>query len=138
MSDSTASLTARTTIPGTAAAGHSGVGSLATTNDGSVSDRLQPDQVDIRRKRLLFRCWRRATQESDLILGPFAETYLAGFNADQVDRFEALLDCADPDLFDWILVGSPPPSEHDHDVMGLLRAFSAPRHGRRLHSSATT
>jgi antitoxin CptB len=95
-----------------------------------ISDRLRPDRADICRKRLLFRCWHRGTQQSDLILGPFAETYLAAFNADQLDRFEALLDCADPDLFDWILVGSPPPSEYDHDVMGLLRGFSVQRHGR--------
>ena len=99
---------------------------------------MQPDQVDIRRKRLLFRCWHRGTQESDLILGPFAQTYLAAFNADQLDRFEALLDCADPDLFDWILVGLPPPREYDDDVMGLIRAFSAQRHSRQLLSSATT
>jgi antitoxin CptB len=89
-----------------------------------ISDRLRPDRADICRKRLLFRCWHRGTQESGLILG------LPAFNADQLDRFEALLDCADPDLFDWILVGSPPPSEYDHDVMGLLRAFSVQRHGR--------
>jgi antitoxin CptB len=139
MSDSTALSTAcHPTIPRTAAAGHGGVGSLATANDGSVSDRLQRDRADIRLKRLLFRCWHRGTQESDLILGPFAETYLAGFDADQLDRFEALLNCTDPDLFDWILVGLPPPREYDDDVMGLIRAFSAQRHGRQLQSSTTT
>jgi antitoxin CptB len=121
-----------------AAAGHSGVGSLATTDDCSVSDRLQPDRADIRHKRLLFRCWHRGTQESDLILGRFAETYLAGFDADQLVRFEALLNCTDPDLFDWILIGLPPPREYDDDVMGLIRAFSAQRHSRQLQSSTTT
>ncbi len=37
----------------------SGVGSLTTTNDGSVLDRMQRDRADVRRKRLLFRCWHR-------------------------------------------------------------------------------
>ena len=36
----------------------------------------------VRRKRLLFRCWHRGTQR-DLILGPFVQTYLARFDADQ-------------------------------------------------------
>jgi antitoxin CptB len=35
-----------------------------------------------------------------------------------------LLDCTDPDLFDWIVAGIPPPKEYDHDVMRLLRSFA--------------
>ena len=40
-------------------------------------------------------------QESDLILGPFAETFLTNLDNTQLDRSEALLDCNDPDLFDY-------------------------------------
>ncbi len=98
-----------------------------------ASGHLQDDHYDIRRKRLLFRCWHRGTQESDLILGSFAET-LADLDSSQLDRFEALLECADPDLFDWVLGGFAPPPEHDHDVMRLLREFCAPRHGGPQHS----
>jgi antitoxin CptB len=85
------------------------------------------EHADIRCKRLMFRCWHRGTQESDLILGPFAEDFLEILDSDQLGRFEALLDCTDPDLFDWIFgVGDPPP-EHDHDVMQLLRSFCIER-----------
>jgi len=73
---------------------------------------------------LLFRCWHRGTQESDLILGSFAETHLADFDDSQLDRLEALLDCTDPDLFDWIIGGFAPPREYDHDVMRLLQRFA--------------
>ena len=90
---------------------------------GSASDGLQKDHPDIRRRRLLFRCWHRGTQEIDLLLGSFAEASLAGFASAQLDRFEALLDCADADLFDWITGRSTPPPAYDHDVMRLLRSF---------------
>ena len=100
------------------------VASLTTTNDGSVSDWMQCERADVRRKRLLFRCWHRGTQEGDLIFGRFAEVYLADFDLTQLQRFEALLDCTDPDLYDWIVVGIAPPEEYDHDVMRLLRAFA--------------
>jgi antitoxin CptB len=93
-----------------------------------LSNQFQDQHRDTRCKRLLFRCWHRGTQESDLILGPFAQRSLAGFDDDQLDRLEALLECSDPDLFDWILGDGAPPPEHDHDVMRLLRAFSAARH----------
>ena len=78
---------------------------------------------NVRCRRLLFRCWHRGTQESDLILGPFAEDNLGSLDSCQLQRFEALLDCTDPDLFDWIFGVSEPPPEHDHDVMQMLRGF---------------
>ncbi len=89
---------------------------------GSAFDGLRDQQSDLRRKRLLFRCWHRGTQEVDLLLGSFAETSLGGFDGAQLDRFEGLLDCADADLFDWITGRSRPPPACDHDVMCLLRS----------------
>jgi antitoxin CptB len=83
------------------------------SNLHNVSDRLQDKDSHIRCVRLLFRCWHRGTQESDLILGRFAEAYLADLDSAQIERFEVLLDCADADLFDWIIGGSTPPKEYD-------------------------
>ncbi len=85
------------------------------------------EDPDVRCRRLLFRCWHRGTQESDFILGGFADVHLADFDSAQLDRFEALLECTDPDLFDWIIGGFAAPKEHDHDVMRLLRAFALHR-----------
>jgi antitoxin CptB len=82
-----------------------------------------PAPTDIRRKRLLFRSWHRGTREADLILGRFAESHLAGFDGAQLDRYEALLECDDADLFDWVSGRAAPPAAHDDDVMRLLLAF---------------
>ena len=92
---------------------------LQTDTSRAIPD---DDHSDIRRKRLLFRCWHRGTQETDLVLGSFADTRLPGLSEPQLERFEDLLDCPDPDLFEWILGGVPPPAEHDHDVLQMLRA----------------
>jgi antitoxin CptB len=78
----------------------------------------------IRRKRLLFRSWHRGTRESDLILGRFADAHIAGFDEAQLDHYEALLECADADIFDWVSGRATPPLEHDHDVTRLLLAYS--------------
>ena len=90
---------------------------------GCPSERVPSDRLDIRRRRLLFLCWHSGSQEIELILGPFAERFLADLGTAQLERFEALLACSDPDLLDWIINGITPPPEHDHDVMCLLRAF---------------
>jgi antitoxin CptB len=98
----------------------------------SVSNRATGN--DLRCRRLLFRSWHRGTQASDLILGPFAVIFLAGFDTSQLDRFEALLDCSDPEVFDWIICGSAPPPQHDHAVMRLLRNFCIPPSRDRAHN----
>jgi antitoxin CptB len=78
---------------------------------------------DIRRKRLLYRAWHRGTREADLTLGSFAEARLAGFDAAHLDQFEALLECPDADLFDWINRFAAPPPEYDTEVTRLLLDF---------------
>lgn len=81
------------------------------------------DSPDNRRKRLLFRSWHRGTREADLILGSFAEANLRGFDAARLDEYEALLECPDADLFDWITGRTTPPPEYNSDVTRLLLAF---------------
>jgi antitoxin CptB len=78
---------------------------------------------DIRRKRLLFRSWHRGTREADLILGSFAEAHLAEFDMARLGQYEALLECPDGELFDWISGRTAPPPEHDTEVTRLLLTF---------------
>ena len=93
------------------------------TDRAHITDRTSDGmcRTDARRRRVLFRSWHRGTQEADLLLGSFADNLLAGFDGAQLDRFEALLDCNDIELFDWITGRHAPPREYDHDVMRLLR-----------------
>ena len=72
----------------------------------------------------MFRSWHRGTRESDLILGRFADAQLAGFDEAQLDRYEALLDYPDADIFDWVSGRAAPPPEQDNDVTRLLLSFS--------------
>jgi antitoxin CptB len=81
------------------------------------------DPSETRRKRLLFRSWHRGTKETDLLLGSFAERHLAAFSDAQLDRYEALLDNDDGDLFDWITGRVAPSPDHDGDIMRMLRDF---------------
>ena len=78
---------------------------------------------EIRRKQLLFRSWRRGTREADLILGSFAESHLVGFDEARLDDYEALLEVADAEIFDWLAGRAAPPREHDTEVTRLLLAF---------------
>ena len=61
-----------------------------------------------------------ARARADLILGRFADAHLAGFDEAQLDRYEALLECADAEFFDWVAGRTAPPPEYDHEVTRLL------------------
>ena len=80
--------------------------------------------MDIRRKRLLFRARHMGTNENDIFFGGFAEATLAKLTDAQVERFAALLEAADPDLFQRVTGAKPVPSEYDHDVMAMLKSFT--------------
>jgi antitoxin CptB len=74
----------------------------------------------IRRKRLFYQSRHRGTQEGDLVLGGFAERHLDGFDAEQLDQFEALVEETDADLMDWILGRTMPPDHLSGTVFEFL------------------
>ena len=83
---------------------------------------MQQD-LDARRKRILFRSLRRGTKESDLVIGGFAESNLPRLDAAQLDSLEKLLDRPDPELLGWVIGLHPVPAEFDTDVMAMLKAY---------------
>ncbi|MCY4548588.1 MAG: succinate dehydrogenase assembly factor 2 [Defluviicoccus sp.] len=83
---------------------------------------MQQD-LDARRKRILFRSLRRGTKESDLVIGGFAESNLPRLDAAQLDALEELLDRPDPELLGWVIGLHPVPAEFDTDVMAMLKAY---------------
>ena len=84
---------------------------------------MDADKLEISRKKLRFRSWHRGTKEMDTLLGSFADRHLPGFSAQQLDRYETLLQNSDPDLYNWISGREAVPEPHDHDVMALLKTF---------------
>jgi antitoxin CptB len=78
------------------------------------------DDLAIRRKRLLYQSRHRGTQEGDLLLGGFAERHLDGFDGEELDQFEALVNETDADLMDWILGRAMPPDHLGGAVFELL------------------
>ena len=78
--------------------------------------------LDVRRKRLWFRCHHCGMAENDVIFGRFARRHMADLDDGQLGRLERLLDENDVDLFRWVTSRAPVPDAFDHDVMALLRA----------------
>lgn len=61
------------------------------------------ENLEIVRKKLLYRATHRGTQEMDLILGLFAKAHLSSMSFDELKQFQHILDhMEDPDLYSWL------------------------------------
>jgi len=67
------------------------------------------ETTDIRKKRLRMRAWHRGIKEMDLILGGWADRFLADAGPEDLDAFEAVLAEADHDLYQWVSGQAAPP-----------------------------
>ena len=88
-----------------------------------MSNASTHEQIEIRRKRLIHRSRYTGMKETDLLLGAFAQRYVPGFDAEQLDAYERLLAETDADLFDWATGRQPVPARCQTTVMRLLQNF---------------
>jgi antitoxin CptB len=85
--------------------------------------------LDVRRRRLLFRAWRRGVRETDLIVGRFADAHIDTLDAAELDHFEKLIEAPNADLYAWVIGAETVPPDYDTAVLAKLRAF-------HLHAAA--
>ncbi|MBB4076385.1 antitoxin CptB [Bartonella fuyuanensis] len=74
---------------------------------------VDKDLLDVRRRRLIFRAWRRGIREMDLILGHFVDAHIVEMNDKTLSELEYIMSFDDRDLLTWITGEILPPSEVD-------------------------
>jgi antitoxin CptB len=97
----------------------------------SGSTRSSAD-LDVRRRRNLFRAWHRGIREMDLIMGRFADAEIGTLSEGDLDEFERLIEVPDRDLYRWITGEDEVPANYDTPLFRRLRTFhthAAPIHG---------
>jgi antitoxin CptB len=79
--------------------------------------------LDGRRKKLLFRAWRRGVRETDLIVGRFADAVIGSLDEPALDDFERLIEVPNADLYAWVSGEADIPENYDTAVLRQLKAF---------------
>ena len=79
--------------------------------------------LDVRRRRLLFRAWRRGVRETDLLVGRFADAYIEKFDEVGLDEFERLIEIDNAALYAWVVGAEAIPADYDTAVLRALRNF---------------
>jgi len=78
---------------------------------------------ETRLKRLRFRAWHRGVKEADLMLGGFYDARSAGWDAGQLEWFEALLEEQDVDIMAWAMGTEAVPERWRHPMMDDLKTL---------------
>lgn len=81
------------------------------------------DNLDPRRKRILFRAWHRGMREMDLVMGRYVEAHVDALSEAELDQLEALIEELDADLLAWITGASDVPERCDTSVFRAMKAF---------------
>lgn len=76
---------------------------------------------DTRLKRLRFRAWHRGTKEADLLIGGFFDVHSAGWNDEEIDWYETLMNEQDVDIMAWALGSTPHPPRLDGAMMTAMK-----------------
>jgi antitoxin CptB len=79
--------------------------------------------LDVRRRKLLFRAWRRGVREMDLIVGRFADAHIDKFDEAGLDDFERLIEAPNAALYAWVIGAQDIPANYDTAVLAKLRTF---------------
>lgn len=81
---------------------------------------LDLDDLTVLRRKLKFRSWHRGTREMDLVMGRFADAHLDRMDGAALADYALLLECPDPDLYNWITGRAPVPEADDTPVLRAL------------------
>jgi antitoxin CptB len=97
----------------------------ATRREWNTMTERSSEGLDVRRRKLLFRAWRRGVREMDLIVGRFADVHIDKFDDRGLDDFEHLIEAGNVELYAWVTGTASAPSEYDTAVLAQLKAFHA-------------
>lgn len=70
--------------------------------------------------RIAWHC-RRGMLELDLILQRFLEHHLENLSKEELESFNSLLTCTDPELFSWLMGYDNPQDKELKKIVNLIR-----------------
>jgi len=84
---------------------------------------LDSDEMDMRRRRALWRATHRGTKELDILLGTYAGNRLAEMDTAELARFEQFLLLQEAELQAWLLSPKAADDVPFADIINAVRAF---------------
>jgi antitoxin CptB len=90
-------------------------------------DNPEPQPLDNRRRRVVYRAQHRGTYENDLLIGDFVKARIAGMTEAELDEIEAVMEFPDAELADWLTGRRPIPGHADSPMLRRIRQAALER-----------
>ncbi len=88
-----------------------------------MNKQIDNKELEIRKKRLVYRASHRGTQEMDILLGGFVRANIANYDAEQIEKLENFINEQDGELLKWILQQEAVPEHIDSGLIEQIRYF---------------
>lgn len=90
--------------------------------------------IELYKKKLMFRAWHRGMKELDLLMGTFAQNELTNLEGDELVQFERLIDSEDNDLLNYFNGKEAVPEVLAGSVFERIKAqvFTPDTYGKNL------
>lgn len=89
------------------------------------------EELEEKRKRLLFRAAHRGTRELDILMGGFAQKEVPSMDEKALEQFEEILHISDPDVYGWVVGQTLWPRDLRSSVAERLVEYF---HGKDTHN----
>jgi antitoxin CptB len=90
-------------------------------------DHPDPQPLDNRRRRLIFRAQHRGTYENDLLIGDFVKAKIAAMSDAELDELETIMEFPDAELADWLTGRKPIPPHANTPMLQRVRTAALNR-----------
>ena len=82
------------------------------------------EDLDTRRRKLVYRANHRGIKEMDILLGGYASARAGGMDHAALDEFETLMAESDRDLLTWFTGEAQIPARFDTPLFAAILAFA--------------
>ncbi|MEO1660492.1 MAG: succinate dehydrogenase assembly factor 2 [Pseudomonadota bacterium] len=84
--------------------------------------------MDERRRKLKFRAWRRGFREMDLLMGSFADAFIADLSEADLAEFERLLSTPDWEVYAWLIGQKDVPGNYQSELLSRMKTYRYEAH----------
>jgi antitoxin CptB len=84
---------------------------------------MSDSELELRRRRALYRATHRGSKELDLLLGRYASTFIGSMTGEEIGRLEKLIEAPDPAIAEAIYEGCSLGQTDLDELIVRLRRF---------------
>ena len=78
------------------------------------------NELELLKKKIIYRSSYRGTKEMDLLLGSFVTKYIKILPYDELKKLDEFMNCSDEDIGNFYLNKSPIPFFNDQKILDLF------------------